>query len=282
MELDNAVGDVQDHLDAYRDQWRADIREVSRTIMEWDIAYAMIQSLTKSEEEIRQDAETVQKIAGLVQTGGGIGKTAFKEGGEEAMKEVGKYMASEMGKNVAGGLSSTINDVLSLETWAYTEIGTSIAKLITGEDPRKEASKIRKESLKTINLLQSWVDHRMARTTRYTSRTLHTCLNEAQQLLDALGDAMDDFEKAIEGFKCITCEIPDHILDEIDSMIKEIEGFMKTFGDLIDQVEQRLNQAAALLARRDIYEGPMTWLHAQNNEIPNIQNSLKMSAEAKK
>jgi len=282
MDLDNAIGDVQDTLNTYRPQWRADIAEVSRTIMEWDIAYAVIQSLTKSEEEIRKDAETVQKIAGLVQTGGGMGKTAFKKGGEEAMKEVGKYMASEMGKNVASGLSSTINDVLSLETWAYTEIGTSIAKLITGHDPRKEASNIRKRSLKTINLLQSWVDHRMARTTRYTSRTLHTGLDECQELLDALGKAMDDFEKAIEGFRCVTCEIPDHNLDEIDAMIKEIEDFMRTFGDLIDQVEQRLNQAAALLGRKDVYEGPMTRLHAQNNEIPNIHKSLRMSAEAKK
>jgi hypothetical protein len=250
--------------------------------MEWDIAYAMIQSLTKSEEEIRKDAETVQKIAGLVQTGGGMGKTAFKEGGEAAMKEVGKYMASEAGKNIAGGLSSTINDVLSLETWAYTEIGTGIAKLITGEDPRKEASNIRKESLRTINLLQSWVDPNMARSRRYTSRTLHTCIDEAQKLLDDLGKAIDDFENAVAGFRCVDCEIPDNVLDEMDTMIKEIEGFMKTFGDLIDQVEQRLNQAAALLGRKDVYEGTMTWLHAQNNEIPNIRSSIGRSAEAKK
>jgi len=79
----------------------------------------------------------------------------------------------------------------------------------------------------------------------------------------------------------VDCEIPDHILDEIDSMIKELNDFMKTFGDLIDQVEQRLEQAAVLLARKDVYEGPMTWLHAQNNEIPNIQESLQKSTDAK-
>jgi len=282
MDLDSAVGVVKDILDTYRPQWRADIADVSRTIMEWDIAYAVIQSLTKSEEEIRKDAETVQKIAGIVKPSGSIGKKAYKKGGEEAMKEVGKFMASEMGKKIAGNLSSTINDVLSLETWAYTEIGTSIAKLITGHDPRKEASKIRKKSLKTINLLQSWVDHRMARTTRYTSRTLYTGLNECQELLDALDTAMSDFEKAIEGFRCVTCDIPDNILEDIDKMINEIDGFMKTFGDLIDQVEQRLNQAAALLRRKDVYESPGTWSHAQNNQIPNIQKSLRMSAEAKK
>ena len=250
--------------------------------MEWDIAYAVIQSLTKSEEEIRKDAETVQKIAGIIKPSGSIGKKAYKKGGEEAMKEVGKFMATEMGKKIAGNLSSTINDVLSLETWAYTEIGTGIAKLITGHDPKKEESNIRKKSLKTINLLQSWVDHRTARTTRYTNRTLYTGLNECQDLLDALDTAMNDFEKAIEGFRCVTCEIPDNILEDIDSMIKGIEDFMKTFGDLIDQVEQRLNQAAALLGRKDVYEGPMTWLHAQNNEIPNIQKSLQRSSEAKK
>ena len=97
FDLDSAVGDVQDTLDTYRPQWQADIRDVSRTIMEWDIAYAVIQSLTKSEEEIRKEAETVQKIAGFVQTGGGIGKTAFKEGGEEAMKEVGKWGSPAVG-----------------------------------------------------------------------------------------------------------------------------------------------------------------------------------------
>lgn len=282
MELDNAVGDVQDNLDNNRDQWRADVREVSRTIMEWDIAYGMIQSLTKSEEELKKDAETVQKIAGLVQTGGKIGKTAFKKGGEEALKEVGKYMASETGKSIASGLSSTINDVLSLETWAYTELGTGIAKLITGEDPKKEASNIRKKSLSAINILQSWIDSDIARSTRYTSRTLHTCIEEAQKLLDDLKDAMNDFEEAISGFRCVNCEIPDNILEEIDSMIKEIEAFMKTFGDLIDQVEQRLAQAIALLGRKDVYESPLTWLHAQNNQVPNIQKSLQKSEDMRR
>ncbi|MFH1179501.1 MAG: PKD domain-containing protein [Candidatus Bathyarchaeota archaeon] len=281
-DLESAVGDVEDNLDAKRDQWRADIREVSRTMMEWDIAYAMIQSLTKSEAEIKKDSETVQKIAAIVKPGGSIGKTTFKKGGEEAMKEVGKHIASEVGKSVASELSSTVSDVLSLETWAYSEIGIGIAKLITGIDPRKEASNIRKESTRTINLLQSWVDSDLARSTRYTPRTLQTCIDECQQLLDDLGKAMYDFENRVAGFRCVNCEISDQTLDDIDKMIKEINDFMKTFGDLIDQVEQRLSQATALYKRKDVYEDPYTWSHAQNNEVPNIKKSLRNSSNAKK
>ncbi|MCW4011866.1 MAG: PKD domain-containing protein [Candidatus Bathyarchaeota archaeon] len=282
FELDNAIGNIQDRLDVQRDIWRKDIREASRTIMEWDINYAMIQSLTKSEEEIKKSSETVQRVASIVKPGASMGKTAFKKGGEEAMKELGKHVATEVGKSVAGDLSSTVNDVLSLESWAYTEIGTGIAKLLTGIDPKKEASKLRKESTRIANDLQSWVDKDMAKTRRYTPRTLHTCIDEAQQMMDDIGTAIDNFEQAISGFRCVDCDMPDHILDEIDALIKELDGFIKTFGDLIDQIEQRLNQAVALYKRKDVYDSPMTWLHAQNNEVINIQESLGKSAEAKK
>ena len=250
--------------------------------MEWDIAYAMIQSLTKSEAEIRKDSETVQKVASIVKPGASMGKTAFKEGGEEAMKELAKHVASEVGKSVAGELSSTIQDILSLEGWAYSEIGIGLAKFITGIDPRKEASNIRKESLRNLTLLESWVDPSIAWNTRGNNRTLHSDLADAQQLLDDIDQAMKDFENAVAGFKCVTCEIPDFIAEEIDAMIKEINGFMKTFGDLIDQVMQRLDQAAALLKRKDVYEDPYQWSHAQNNEVRDLNKSIRNAKNAKK
>ena len=282
MDLDTEVGDIQDKLDTHRDQWNQDIRNVSRTIMEWDIAYATIQSLTKSEAEIKKDSETVQKVASIIKPGGSISKTVFKKGEEEAMKELGKHIATEVGKNVAGTLSQTVNDVLSLETWAYSEIGIGLAKLITGIDPQAEAAKLRKESERTTTLLSSWVDHRLARTERYTHRTLYTCLDEAQGLLDDIDKALNDFEQAVAGFRCIECEIPDHINEEINKLVQEVQDYIKTFNNLIDEVEDRLNQAAALYKRKDVYDNPSTWSHAQNNQVPNIERSLRQSADAKK
>jgi len=282
MDLDTEVGDIQDKLDTHRDQWNQDIRNVSRTIMEWDIAYATIQSLTKSEAEIKKDSETVQKVASIIKPGGSISKTVFKKGEEEAMKELGKHIATEVGKSVAGTLSQTVNDVLSLETWAYSEIGIGLAKLITGIDPQAEAAKLRKESERTTTLLSSWVDHRLARTERYTHRTLYTCLDEAQGLLDDIDKALNDFEQAVAGFRCIECEIPDHINEEINKLVQEVQDYIKTFNNLIDEVEDRLNQAAALYKRKDVYDNPSTWSHAQNNQVPNIERSLRQSADAKK
>lgn len=282
MDLDTEVGDIQDRLDTHRDQWNQDIRNVSRTIMEWDIAYATIQSLTKSEAEIKKDSETVQKVASIIKPGGSISKTVFKKGEEEAMKELGKHIATEVGKSVAGTLSQTVNDVLSLETWAYSEIGIGLAKLITGIDPQTEAAKLRKESERTTTLLSSWVDHRLARTERYTHRTLYTCIDEAQGLLDDIDKALNDFKQAVAGFRCIECEIPDHINEDINKIVQEVEGYIKTFNNLIDEVEDRLNQAAALYKRKDVYDNPSTWSHAQNNQVPNIGRALRQSAEAKK
>lgn len=282
MDLDTEIGDIQDRLDTHRDQWNQDIRNVSRTIMEWDIAYATIQSLTKSEAEIKKDSETVQKVASIIKPGGSISKTVFKKGEEEAMKELGKHIATEVGKSVAGTLSQTVNDVLSLETWAYSEIGIGLAKLITGIDPQAEAAKLRKESERTTTMLSSWVDHRLARTERYTHRTLYTGLDEAQRLLDDIDKALKDFEQAVAGFRCIECEIPDHINEEINKLVQEVQGYIKTFNNLIDQVEDRLNQAAALYRRKDVYDSPSTWSHAQNNQVPNIERALRQSADAKK
>ena len=280
--LDDALGPIEEDLDAARDQWHEDMREVGRLIMEWDIAYAVIQSLTKSEAEIREEAEKVQKVAAIVKPGASMGKTAFKKGGEEAMKEMGKHIATEVGKGIASEVSQTVSDLLSLEGWAMSEIGIGIAKLITGIDPKQEASDIRKESMRTCTILQSWVDHTLARTERYTYRTLHTCIDEAQDLIDRINDALKAFEDAVADFKCVTCELTPEYMEHITGMINELNDFIKAFGDLIDQVEQRLNQAVALYNREDVYDSPYARVNAQNNKVPNIEKSLERSAEAKK
>jgi PKD repeat protein len=280
--LDDALGPIEDDLAAAKDQWREDMREVGRLIMEWDIAYAVIQSLTKSEEEIRKEAEKVQQVAAIVKPGASMGKTAFKKGGEEAMKEMGKHIATEVGKGIASEVSQTVSDLLSLEGWAMSEIGIGIAKLITGIDPKQEASDIRKESMRTCTLLQSWVDHNLARTERFTYRTLHTCIDEAQKLIDRINDALKAFEDAVADFKCVTCELTPEYMEHIQGMINELNDFMKAFGDLIDQVEQRLNQAVALYNREDVYDSPYVRVNVQNNKVPNIKKSLERSAEAKK
>ena len=280
--LDDALGPIEEDLDAARDQWHEDMREVGRLLMEWDIAYAVIQSLTKSEEEIRKEAEKVQQVAAIVKPGASMGKTAFKKGGEEVMKEMGKHIATEVGKGIASEVSQTVKDLLSLEGWAMSEIGIGIAKLITGIDPKQEASDIRKESMRTCTLLQSWVDHTLARTERYTHRTLHTCIDEAQDLIDRIDKALKDFEDAVAGFVCVTCELTPEYMEHIQGMINELNDFIKAFGDLIDQVEQRLNQAVALYNRDDVYDSPYVRANVQNNKVPNIQKSLDRSAEAKK
>ena len=280
--LDDVLGPIEDDFAKAKDQWHQDMREVGLLIMEWDIAYAVIQSLTKSEKEIREEAEKVQKVAAIVKPGASMGKTAFKKGGEEAMKEMGKHIATEVGKGIAGEVSQTLKDLLSLEGWAMSEIGIGIAKLITGEDPKQEASDIRKESMRTCTLLQSWVDHTLARTERYTYRTLHTCVDEAQDLIDRIEDALKDFEDAVAGFKCVTCELTPEYMEHIQGMINELNDFMRAFGDLIDQVEQRLNQAVALYNREDVYDSPYVRTNVQNNKVPNIKKSLNRSAEARK
>ncbi len=281
-ELDEALGPIEDDLDSSRNQWRQDMREVSRLIMEWDTAYAVIQSLTKSEAEIREEAEKVQKVAAIVKPGASMGKTAFKKGGEEAMKEMGKHIGTEIGKGFASEASQTVKDLLSLEGWAMSEIGIGIAKLITGEDPKQEASDIRKESMRTCTLLQSWVDHTLARTERYTYRTLHTCVDEAQGLIDRINDALKAFDDAVAGFRCVTCELTPEYMEHINGMIDELNDFIKSFNELIDQVEQRLEQAIELYNREDVYDSPYVRVNVQNNKVPNIQRSLDQSAEAKK
>ncbi len=274
-DLDQALGPIEEQLDKYKQQWRDMGREIGRLLMEWDTAYAVIQSLTKSEKAIKEDSEKVQKIAGIVKPSGGMAKTAFKEGGEAAMKELGKHVAQEVGKGIAGEVSSTVGDLLGLEEWAMSEIGIGIAKLITGIDPKKEASDLRKRSVETCTQLQSWVDSNLARTTRFTSTTLQSCIEDADRLKADIDKALQDFEDRVAGFKCVKCKVDPEILEHIKQMQDELDGFIRAFGDMIDQIQQRLSQAAALYVRKDVYDSPYVWAHEANNLVPQIKKTLK-------
>jgi len=278
-DLDQALGPIEEQLDKYRQEWREMSREIGRLLMEWDTAYAVIQSLTKSEKAIKKDSEKVQKIAGIVKPGGGMAKKAFKEGGEEAMKELGKHVATEVGKSIAGEVSSTVGDLLGLEEWAMSEIGIGVAKLITGIDPKKEASDLRKRSMETCTQLQSWVDSNLARTTRFTSTTLQSCIEDAERLKADIDKALKGFEDSVAGFKCVTCKVDPGIMENINKMQDELDGFIRAFGDMIDQIQQRLSQAAALYSRKDVYDSPYVWSHEVNNFVPEIKKTLKKLKE---
>jgi DNA repair exonuclease SbcCD ATPase subunit len=278
-DLDQALGPIEEQLDAYRQQWREMSREIGRLLMEWDTAYAVIQSLTKSEKAIREDSEKVQKVAGIVKPGGSLAKTAFKKGGEEAMKELGKHVAQEVGKGIAGEVSSTVGDLLGLEEWAMSEIGIGVAKLITGIDPKKEASDLRKQSVNTCSQLQSWVDLRHARSTRYSSTTLQSCIEDAERLKADIDKALKDFEDRVAGFKCIKCKVDPGLMERINQMQRELDDFIKAFGDMIDQIQQRLSQAAALYGRKDVYDSPYEWASGANNLVPDIEKTLRNMGE---
>jgi DNA repair ATPase RecN len=172
-------------------------------------------------------------------------------------------------------VSSTVGDLLGLEEWAMSEIGIGIAKLITGIDPKKEASDLRKRSMETCTQLQSWVDSNLARTTRFTSTTLQSCIEDAERLKADIEKALQDFENSVAGFKCVECKVDPGIMEHINQMLNELDGFIKAFGDMIDQIQQRLNQAAALYRRKDVYDSPYVWAHEVNNFIPGIKKTLK-------
>jgi PKD repeat protein len=274
-DLDQALGPIEEKLDKYRQEWREMGREIGRLLMEWDTAFAVIQSLTKSEKAIKKSSETVQKVAGIVKPGGGMAKKAFKEGGEAAMKELGKHVATEVGKGIAGEVSSTVGDLLGLEEWAMGEIGIGIAKLMTGIDPKKEASDLRKKSMETCTQLQSWVDSNLARTTRFTSTTLQSSIEDAERLKADIDKALQDFENRVAGFKCVKCKVDPGIMEHIRQMQDELDGFIRAFGDMIDQIQQRLSQAAAMFSRKDVYDSPYVWSHEVNNFVPEIKKTLK-------
>ncbi|MBN1683212.1 hypothetical protein JW865_06645, partial [Candidatus Bathyarchaeota archaeon] len=254
VELDTAVGNVRDAFDEAMPRWKENLRTVGKLLIEWDLKVALISHWTGAEKEIYETAEKVQKVAGIVTSAAGKAKTVFKEGGEAALKELGKDVAKDVSGNILGEISSTLGQVLELEDWAIREIGVGIAQGLTGINPRQKASNIRKSSEIICTDLMSWIDHSYAwNSGRRPPDTLKSCIEEMQNMLNDLNKALEDFENAVKDFRCVTCKIPPHISEEIQEIQQKIEQTMKSYGDLIDKVEQRLNQARKIYKRKDVY-----------------------------
>jgi hypothetical protein len=276
--LDDALGEVEEKLEIYRQTWQDISREVGRLIAEWDIAYAVVASLTESEAQLYEDASKVQEIAGKVTGYAGTIKTIAKEGAGQAASDFAKDMAKEAGKNAAGGMSQFLADIMSLEEWAMSEIGIGIAKLITGIDPRQEASDVREASLEIVNQLQTWISRSHAFNAGIQPpKILHDYIDDMQGLIDDINKALEDFENAVAGFICIECEISGPYGEHIKNLINELNEWMRAFGDLIDQVEQRLNQAIAMFGLDAAYEDPYSRTAFRNRHIPDIKRALRNS-----
>jgi hypothetical protein len=274
IDLDSAIGDVQDSFDEAEPRWRSNVNEIGRLLVEWDGVISLIAHWTKSEKALQADAEKVQKVAGLVTSAGGMAKTASKEGGEAAMKELGKDVAKDIAGSIAGELSGTVGDLLELEDWAIREIGLGIAKGLTGIDPKGNAVKLRKNSEVLLTQLLSWVDHSEAwNLGRRPPDTLPSMREEADGMLKALDDALKNFEDAVAGFVCVTCKIPENIQQEIDELRGKLEKWKQTFDDLEKQVQKRLDQARAMYKRKSLYESPYEYASKADRNIERIDRA---------
>lgn len=76
-----------------------------------------------------------------------------------------------------------------------------------------------------------------------------------QKMYDAIGEA-EEFNDAVANFRCVECEIPEELMKLMDQLTRELEDWMKAFGNMIDQIERRLRQALRLLNRKDVCEHP--------------------------
>ena len=280
--LDDALGPLEEKLENYEETWRSCTAEIGRLIGEFDIALAVIASLTKSESKLYQDAAKVQEIAGKVTGYVGKVRTIAKEGAEAAAKEFAQDMAKDASKNAASEMSQFVKDLLGLEEWAMSEIGIGIAKLITGIDPQQEASDIRKDSLDIVNALESWISDPEAYNAGFQGITLHDFIDDAQKLIDDINNALKDFENAVAGFRCVECKLTPEYLKHIQDMINKLNGWMKAFGDLIDQIEQRLNQAVAMWRLDKVYESPYQRVSWGNRQIRHTKKVLRDSASRKR
>jgi PKD repeat protein len=277
--LDDALGPIEENFENYERTWQDCSREIGRLIGEWDIAYAVVASLTESEAKLFEDAAKVQEIAGKVTGFVGTLKTVAKEGVEEATKNFAEDVAKEASKNAAGDMSEFVSGLLGLQEWAMSEIGVGIAKLITGIDPKKEASDIRRDSLEIVNELESWISDSHSWNSGHGGITLHDFIDDAQKLIDGIEQALQAFENAVSGFRCVTCEITPEYSKHIQDMINSLNGWMRAFGDMIDQITQRLNQAIAMWGLDNAYEDPYQRVGFQNRQIPDTRKAMRASEE---
>jgi PKD repeat protein len=282
LKLSDALGSVRDQFNKEKPNWEEYSREVGRLMGEWDTAFAVIAKLTDAETQLYKDAAKVQEVAGLVTSASSKAKTAFKKGGEAAMKEVGKDFAKDMAKSIAKDVSQFAADLLSLEEWAKSTIGIGFAKLVTGIDPKKDACALRADAEDICDSLRSWVDHSEAwNQGRRPPDTLQSCLADMQKMYDAIGQAEKDFNDAVANFRCVDCEIPEELLKLMDQLTRELEDWMKAFGDMIDQVEKRLRQALRLFNRKDVYEHPYQFLNKSRRNSTYINRALNAIEESR-
>jgi PKD repeat protein len=275
MDLDSAVGDVQDQYDEAVPRWQSNAANVTKLITEWDATVQMINYWTGVEDEIEEDAETVQEVAGFVTNAAGKAKTAFKEGGEAAMRELGEDVAKDVGKSVLGDISSAIGQVLELEGWAIKEIGLGIAKGLTGVDPEANAVRLRQQSEQTFAGLCSWVRHSEAwNQGRRPPDTLQSLLEDIQGMQNTLDQAKQAFEEAVKDFRCVMCDISEHISEEIDALEKNLEKWEKTFEKLKEEVEKRIEEAKELYKNKELYESPYEYLDKAQDNIDRANKAL--------
>lgn len=275
MDLDSAVGDVQDQYDDALPRWQSNAANVTKLITEWDATVQLIKYWTGVEDDIEKDADTVQEVAGVVTNAAGKAKTVFKEGGEAALRELGEDMAKDVGKSILGDISSTIGQVLELEGWAIKEIGLGFAKGVTGVDPEANAIKLRQSSEITFAGLCSWVSHSEAwNSGRRPPDTLDSLLEDIQGMQNALDEAKQAFEDAVKDFKCVMCDIPEHISEEIDALAKNLEKWEKTFEKLKEEVEKRLEEAKELYKEKDLYESQFEYLDKAQDNINRANRAL--------
>lgn len=243
-------------FDSFKDDWQEYFRQLSQTILQFDLQLSMIKYWIGAGDEIDQQAQDVQKLAGIIKNGIGKSAKAIKEGSEEALKEMAEDKVKEFQQYAVGQVSETLGALYDLEDLAIRRIGLGIAKGITGVYPDKMADHYRRQLQITTTSLSEWIANSRNRNTFGAHPTLQDGIEEMCDFLNQLDQIEEDFEKAVEaaGFICIECEIPDDLKEEMEKLRQDIEAHIRMFGDTIDQIRQRLVEARSIANNKKAYE----------------------------
>jgi len=251
---------VRDQFSAFQKVWKDHFRELSLTMSTFDMRLGMLEYWMGTGKEVEENAEKVQALANLIGDGVDKGITAFKEGGEEALKEVVKGViedkVKEAEQNAASRLSEDLGTLYDLKDIAVRNIGLGIAKGLTGVYPDRKADFYRRAMEISITELSGWISHAYAWNNGNTHPTLQQGIAELNRMLNQLDQVENDFDKAVSeaGFKCISCKIPPEMMKEINKLRMQINEEMRKFGDTIDRITQRLNDALAAVNNKRAYE----------------------------
>jgi len=254
------IDGVRDQLKSFHSKWKNHFRDLSMDMSTFDMRLGMLEFWMGTGKEIEEQAEKVQEFANLIGDGVDKGITAFKEGGEEALKEVVKGVIEdkvmEAEQNAASRLSENLGVLYDLKDIAVRNIGLGIAKGLTGIYPDQKADFYRRALEISITDLSSWISHSAAWRRSNTQPTLQEGIGELNGMLNQLGQIEKDFNKAVSeaGFRCISCKIPADMMKEINKLRMEMEETMRKFGDTIDRITQRLNEALAVVNNKRAYE----------------------------